>query len=98
NIAEPAQGLLAGLARLPDLGALSAQANIDGPRYAEVMRFALSAGPLRASGQGTVDLVRRAMDLDVMADAPAMAPREDVSWKRVTVLPRERSASLLRSA
>ena len=82
---EPAQGLLAGLANLPDLGALSVQLSIDGPRNAEAMRLALAAGPLRASGQGRVDLVSETVDLDVTASAPAMAPRQDLRWQQISL-------------
>ena len=85
DLNEPARGLLAGLAKLPDLGAVSIQASAEGPRSAEAMRLALAAGPLRATGQGTVDLVAQVMDLDMTANAPAMAPRQDVSWKSVAV-------------
>ena len=85
DLNEPARGLLAGLAKLPDLGALSIQASAEGPRNAEAMRLAMAAGPLRATGQGTVDLVAQVMDMDLTANAPAMAPREDVSWKHVSV-------------
>jgi len=82
---EPAQGLLAGLANLPDLGALSVQLSIEGPRNAEAMRLALAAGPLRASGQGRVDLVSETVDLDVTASAPAMAPRQDLRWQQISL-------------
>ena len=85
DINEPQHGLLAGLAKLPELGALSIQASAEGPRNAEAIRFAVAAGSLRASGAGTVNVVDQRMDLDVMADAPSMAPRQDVSWNRVSL-------------
>lgn len=85
DVDEPPQGLLAGLAKLPDLGALSIQASIEGPRSAEAIRFTVAAGLLRASGQGTLDLPGQRVDLDVTANAPAMAPRQDISWKRVAL-------------
>ena len=85
DLNEPARGLLAGLAKLPDLGALSIQASAEGPRNAQAMRLAVAAGPLRATGQGKVDLVAEVMDLDLTANAPAMAPRQDVSWKLVSM-------------
>src|SRR5437762_25628 len=67
DISEPSQGLLAGVAKLPDLGALSIQGSFEGPRNAEAMRLAVAAGALRASGVGKVDLVQQAMDLDLTA-------------------------------
>src|SRR5436309_3424093 len=82
---EPAQGLLSGLAKLPDLGALSVQLSIQGPRNAEAMRLALAAGPLRASGQGLVDLIGQTVDLDLTANAPAMAPRQDLRWQGISL-------------
>lgn len=85
DAAEPAGGLLAGLAKLPDLGALSIKASAEGPRNAEAMRLTVAAGPLRATGQGKVDLVRQSLDVDLAVDAPAMSPREDVSWQSVSV-------------
>jgi translocation and assembly module TamB len=85
DLNEPPQGLLAGLANLPDLGALSVQATVDGPRNATAMRLAIAAGPLRASGLGTLDLAGQIINLDVTASAPAMTPRQDVSWKQVSL-------------
>ena len=85
SVDEPAHGLLSGLAGLPDLGAVSIKLAIDGPRDAEATRFELAAGPLRASGQGLVDLVSRTVDVDVTATAPAMAPRSDLSWKGMSL-------------
>jgi len=82
---EPKHGLVSGLANLPDLGALSIQLTIDGPRTAEATRFALAAGPLRASGHGLVDLVGRTVDVDLTANAPEMAPRRDLSWKSMAL-------------
>ena len=85
DLNEPPQGLLAGLANLPDLGALSIQASADGPRNATAMRLAIVAGPLRASGRGTLDLAGQIIHLDVTADAPAMTPRQDLSWKQISM-------------
>jgi translocation and assembly module TamB len=85
DLNEPPQGLLAGLAQLSDLGALSVQASIEGPRNAPAMRLAVTAGPLRASGMGGLDLIGRVINLDVTASAPAMAPRQDISWKQFSL-------------
>jgi translocation and assembly module TamB len=82
---EPAGGLVAGLAKLPALGALSIKASIDGPRNAEATTLAVSAGPLRANATGKVDLVDQAADLDLTASAPAMSPRPDASWQSVAI-------------
>ena len=45
HLSEPAHGLLAGLAGLPDLGAVAIDASLDGPRDAVVTRTTLAAGP-----------------------------------------------------
>jgi translocation and assembly module TamB len=81
DLGEPAGGLLAQLAGLPDLGALSVKANLDGPRNAEQLRLAVSAGPAQASAQGIIDLEGRMLDLEVAANAPAMQPSADVAWQ-----------------
>ncbi|HEY8289776.1 MAG TPA: translocation/assembly module TamB domain-containing protein, partial [Acetobacteraceae bacterium] len=82
---EPPHGLIAGLAALPDLGAITIDATLDGPRTALGTKLAVSAGPLRATADGTVDLVHEAADLSLSAHAPAMAPRPDIAWQSVAV-------------
>ncbi len=85
DAAEPSGGLVSGLAALPDLGAITLNAAIDGPRTAEHLRLLLSAGKLQANAHGSVDLVGHAATLDLDAAAPAMAPRPDVSWDSVAL-------------
>ncbi len=82
---EPPHGLIAGLAKLPDLGAISINATLDGPRDAVATHLSVGAGPLAATAQGTVDLVHNATDLTIAAHAPAMTPRPDVSWQAVAL-------------
>ena len=82
---EPAEGLLATLAKLPDLGALSLEVSATGPWSAVGMKLALRAGKLTASAQGLVDVNGQAADLDLTANAPAMTPRADVSWQSAAV-------------
>jgi translocation and assembly module TamB len=55
TVSEPAQGLLAGLAGLPDLGAIQAEASMEGPWSDSRTALKLSAGPLRADAGGTFD-------------------------------------------
>ena len=85
DAAEPAHGLLANLASLPDLGALDIHAGVDGPWSAAGTNLTLAAGELRAAAKGTVNVVGQAADLDVTATAPAMTPRPDVSWRSVAL-------------
>jgi translocation and assembly module TamB len=85
SLREPSQGLLSGLAGLPDLGALDMEADVEGPWQAAASRIDISAGPLRATAHGTVDLLANAADLDIRATAPAMAPRSDLSWQHVAL-------------
>ena len=56
HVSEPAHGLLASLAGLPDLGAVAIDASLDGPRDAVVTRTTLAAGPMHATVGGTLDL------------------------------------------
>ena len=85
DLDEPAQGLLAGLANMPDLGAVAVQASVAGPRNATAMHLTAAAGPLRVSGVGTLDLIGRSIDLDVTASAPSMHPRQDVAWQQMSL-------------
>jgi translocation and assembly module TamB len=82
---EPAKGLLASLAQLPDLGAVSIQASVNGPKDALGTQVGLTAGPMTASASGTVDLTHQAADLAVKAQAPAMTPAAGISWQSVLV-------------
>ena len=83
DLSEPPGGLIAGLAHLPDLGALNLHAHVDGPTAALATQLALAAGPLRADAHGTVDVPGQSADLDLAASAPAMTPRVDVSWQSI---------------
>jgi translocation and assembly module TamB len=82
---EPAHGMVAGIAGLPDLGAIDLTARLDGPQDAIATHVALSAGPLHAAADGTLDLERSAGDLTLSASAPAMRPRPDIAWQAVTL-------------
>ncbi len=80
---EPGTGLISGLAGVPNLGPIALDATLDGPRDAVATDLTLSAGPLHAAAQGSVDLTHNAADLTVNASAPAMAPRPGLSWQSV---------------
>ncbi len=82
---EPAHGLVAGIAGLPDLGSLALEAHLDGPKGAVATHLTLSAGPLHAAADGTLDLEHLAADLTVSASAPAMQPRPDIAWQAVAL-------------
>ncbi|HEY1506609.1 MAG TPA: hypothetical protein VGF92_20060, partial [Stellaceae bacterium] len=85
NISEPSHGLLAELARLPDLGAVSVAATLAGPRNAEQLGLAMKAGELAGNGKGTIDLTGQSGDLDLAVAAPAMAPRPDLHWQSASL-------------
>ncbi len=85
DAAEPSGGLVSGLAAVPALGALSLHATIAGPRSAERTDMTLAAGPLHANAHGSVDLPGRSASLDIDANAPAMAPRPDLSWDSIAL-------------
>ncbi len=82
---EPAHGLVATLAGLPEIGALAVTASLDGPWSGAAARFAVTAGKLAAGASGRVDLSGQAAELDVTASAPAMAPRAGLSWESVAL-------------
>jgi translocation and assembly module TamB len=85
HTSEPPNGLLATLAGLPGLGAVSLQAEASGPWQAADTHVSLTAGPLRAEARGWVDVQGETADLDVTATAPAMTPRPDLSWQSVAL-------------
>jgi translocation and assembly module TamB len=85
KLEEPAGGPLEHLVNLPDLGALSVRANVDGPQSAERLRLDAHAGPLSASADGTVDLVGRAANLSYSVNSPAMSPKPGLAWRRVAL-------------
>ncbi len=80
---EPPHGLLSGLAGLPDIGALSINGSFNGPLSAIGIKLGVTAGALRGSAHGTVDLEHHSADLVVAATAPEMVPRSDLSWQSV---------------
>lgn len=82
---EPSNGLISGAAALPNLGAIAVDIAVDGPWDAVATQVGVSAGPLRASASGTIDLVHDAADLALKATAPAMAPASGVSWNSVLI-------------
>ena len=82
---EPPHGLIASLAGLPQLGAITIDATLAGPRDAIATHLAVTAGKLDARAQGTLDLIHAAADLTVAAHAPAMQPRPDLSWQSVAL-------------
>jgi translocation and assembly module TamB len=85
QLEEPAGGPLEHLLNVPDLGALSVIASVDGPRNAEKLRLNARAGQLSASADGTVDLIGRAADLSYAVNSPAMSPRPGLAWRRVAL-------------
>ena len=58
---------------------------LDGPQGAVATHLTLSAGPLHAAADGTLDLEHLAADLTVSASAPAMQPRPDIAWQSVAL-------------
>jgi translocation and assembly module TamB len=85
KLEEPSGGPLEHLVDVPDLGALSVLASLEGPRNAERLRLDAHAGPLGAVADGTLDLVGRAADLTYSVSSPAMAPRPGLAWRRLAL-------------
>jgi translocation and assembly module TamB len=82
---EPAKGLISSLAHLPDLGSVSIQASVNGPRDGLGTQVGITAGQLTASASGTIDLDHQAADLAVKAQAPAMTPAAGISWESISL-------------
>jgi translocation and assembly module TamB len=80
SIAEAAHGLLAGLAQLPDIGAIAIGGSVDGPLDELATSATIGAGLLRGNVNGTVDLSGRNADLKFSVIAPAMTPGPGVGW------------------
>jgi translocation and assembly module TamB len=85
KLEEPAGGPLEHLVNLPDLGALSVSASVDGPQNAERLRLDARVGQLSARAEGTVDLVGRAANLSYSVSSPAMSPKPGLAWRRVAL-------------
>ena len=82
---EPASGPLENIVQLPGLGALSATLSIHGPRNAAELEAVLRAGELRAHAAGSVDLPKNSADINFSLDAPAMRPRAEIAWQRLSL-------------
>ena len=80
TITESPDGLFGKLMGLPGLGALQLSAEASGDRNANDVSFALKAGPLTASGKGTLSLASGRADIDFSAASPAMQLNADTSW------------------
>lgn len=85
HLAEPPGGLIGSLAALPAIGAITADATLDGKLSAIATKVTLTAGQLRARVTGQVDATGDSADLQVSAEAPSMAPRVDLSWRAITL-------------
>ena len=81
----PPDGLLTRAAGLTNLGAVTLDASLQGPRSAAATHVALQAGPLKAGVEGKLDLVKDAADLAIHASAPAMSPRADLAWQSLSL-------------
>ena len=85
DLEEDANGPLTHLMQLPALGALAVHLRLDGPRNAVEAQLSARGGALQASAGGTVNLNTRAAVMQVTLDAPAMSPRPDLSWRRLSL-------------
>jgi len=81
SLQERPLGLVGGLLGLSDIGPISAEAHATSGASTNAMSFQVHAGPLSATGSGTVDFARRIADMDFRADAPAMELRPDLKWQ-----------------
>jgi translocation and assembly module TamB len=82
---EPASGPLENLLSVPGLGALAADAKLDGPRNAGRLTLVADAGDVHARISGTLDLVHIAAELEYSLTSPALAPRPEVAWDALSI-------------
>ena len=85
RLREPAHGPLAGLLGVPAIGAVVVAGDLNGPRQGEHFSLHADLGELHAHATGVVDLVHRSANLEYAAEASAMAPRADLSWRELHV-------------
>lgn len=83
DLQEDADGPLAHLAQVPNIGALSIHLSLSGPRAAVKATLALKASTLTANAEGTLDAHSGVAALSFVLDADAMSPRPGIAWKRV---------------
>ncbi len=85
TLVEPAAGLIATVAALPDLGAIDIAAGVEGPWSALAIRLRGDVGELNVATNGTLDLQANTATLDVSATSPAMSPGPSLSWKALAL-------------
>ncbi|HUI60806.1 MAG TPA: translocation/assembly module TamB domain-containing protein, partial [Steroidobacteraceae bacterium] len=81
KLQEPANGPLENLLKTPGLGDLSLLAQLHGPRHAERIQLEISAGALRGSARGTVNLTDASADLQYSLQAQRMTPFDGLTWQ-----------------
>jgi translocation and assembly module TamB len=85
DVEEAPDGLIAHLAGLPAIGAITAHLSADGPREGLQTQVAITAGGLKAQAHGNLDAVHGAANMTLSATAPAMAPAPDLSWQAISL-------------
>ena len=86
HLSEPAHGLLASLAGLPDLGAVAIDASLDGPRDAVVTRTTLAAGPhARHRWRHARSRARRRRPDGVRRQRRPCSRDPDIGWQAVAI-------------
>ena len=84
SVAESGNGIVGGFAGAPNLGAVSLEIEAGGHAHVNTITLQLQAGALQASGHGEIDLAGRTTQIDFSASAPAMHPRQDLSWASIS--------------
>jgi translocation and assembly module TamB len=83
DVREDADGPLAHLARVPNIGALDVHLSLDGPREAVRTQLDLHAGALETHVEGTLNARTGASDLGITLESPPLSPRPGIAWQRL---------------
>jgi translocation and assembly module TamB len=84
DVSEGGEGLVGGLAGLPDLGAVTMEVRAGAKGTTNAVHFSLTAGLLDISGGGALDLRMNEAAIDFAVVAPQMKPSATLAWDSIS--------------
>lgn len=84
DVSEGGEGLIGGLAGLPDLGAVAMEVRAGAKGSTNAVHFSLTAGLLDISGGGALDLRMNEAAIDFAVVAPQMKPSATLAWDSIS--------------